>query len=237
MAYAGGMDPRLLPGKPEKFNGRPEEWVDFKDDFLGYVGLFNRRYHHVLSTITKDSDFPKMSDLGEDDATHALTVYHILKGFMAKKGKGRTIVRARKDQHGLLAWRDLCKEFDPKTATQNLGSLGALMEYDFGELWEIGEKLLTFETAIEKYEKNADEIVTDSFKKAVLQKKSPKELKDHVSLNADNLDTYHKIKQMIENYLLAQAPEIEAKKKEYEKRHPKKDSDDMDVGWDRPCDN
>lgn len=233
IADPGGTDPRLLKFTPDKFSGVDEDWQEWKDDFMGYMGLFNRKFYEVLEPLKKESVFPEMSALDALGKQQNLTVYFLLKSFL-KKGKAKTIVKGIKDRNGGKAWVELLKEYDQEEAVDNLGSLGSLMDFDSGELWEMSERLTKFENELDEYENHSKEKVSDNFKKAVLQKKAPSVIRDHLALHISEYDTYNQVKKVIKQYLKAKKTDIEKARKESEKRNPKKkdkDSDDMDVSW------
>lgn len=81
--------------------------------------------------------------------------------------------------------------------------LTGLMGYSFGDMKMVQGRLLHWGTELEEYGSQMDVKVSDNFKRSVLRKGLPEVRNDHLTLNAEQTDTYAKMRKMIVKYLKA----------------------------------
>eukprot|EP00971_Amphidinium_carterae_P040207 789007-Amphidinium_carterae.1 len=104
---------------------------------------------------------------------------------------------------GLMAWRALCRHYEPASAAREASLLLEILSFPLSG--DIQLRLEEFERLVAKYEAIAKDKLTDGLRVGVVCRSLPEgPLKQHVLLNLDRLDTYGKVRTEIISVLRAQ---------------------------------
>eukprot|EP00974_Lingulodinium_polyedra_P087110 8444903-Lingulodinium_polyedra.AAC.1 len=132
---------------------------------------------------------------------HAVQLYALLVGF-CQDGRPVAIARGIVDRNGFELWRRLRTEFAPEGGDRQLAWLTSLMDPDFpkGER-EFGLALEEWETDVRLYQSQTGKIMDDDTMRAIVSQRAPQQLRQHLHLNSDKLDTYGTMRDAIIGYL------------------------------------
>ena len=144
---AGGGErerPRGLPslvdtkaiGKPPTFsgyvdvNGQPEgmPWSRWSSVFQSYRGSFDPTATRLLQQVETHVEDPVVVDnTGMTDVERRLSIhlFHVLA--LTFRGKALQVVRRVPEGFGFEAWKQLCREFEPRLPSRFQGMLQALL--------------------------------------------------------------------------------------------------------------
>ena len=87
---------------------------------------------------------------------------------------------------GLVAWRSLCRRFEPNVRSRFAGVLLGILSFDFSG--DTIARLEAFERELMTYERANAEVVTDGIRiGVVLQRMEESALKQHLLLNSERL--------------------------------------------------
>ena len=105
------LDSKSIP-KADTFNGKVEDWAEWKFGFKSYVTMLG------LSTKMREAELnpeePELIDMTTEAETSAHLLYHLL--VQLCKGKARNVARGTEEGNGFKLWRALLREYEPDEA-------------------------------------------------------------------------------------------------------------------------
>ena len=152
-------------------HGAVDDAILENPDWEREIGPLSRQLHVSLTALVRDA---------------ALTL-------VKNSCKGETM--------GLDAWRRLCKEFDPRSATANRRLLKKLTQPEQSNLENLRRSLEQWEADLKEYQDRTHKDLDDDQKCLALQDMSPEALQNHLELHASRLSTYATMKREIDAYL------------------------------------
>ena len=100
---------------------------------------------------------------------------------------------------GAEAWRTFSEHFEPKTAARYLGMLKEILNFDFGDLDKVIDRIEQFRSKIRKYEEQSGEKVPENVRQAAFQAGVQESVvRDHLALHAGRLVTFDKMVEEVE---------------------------------------
>ena len=169
------LDSKSIP-KADTFNGKVEDWAEWKFGFKSYVTMLGLSIKMREAELNPEE--PELIDMTTDAEQSAHLLYHLL--VQLCKGKARNVARGTEEGNGFKLWRALLREYEPDAAGRHQGMLGGLLaptswanlnKHDFES------KFIEWEQAIVEYERQSHKRFDDDNKVAVVLKWAPAELK------------------------------------------------------------
>jgi len=195
------IDTRGL-GKPEYFDGAAAKWRDWKVVMLSYTGACNSDLSALMATaeVTEDPVVnAALATTAEKEASEQLAFMLI----MVCRGAALDQVVNAGPSEGAVAWRSLCRRFEPRVRTRFAGVLLGILNFDFSG--DVIAKLEAFDREIQVYELACGEVVSDGIKiGVVLQRLEESNLKQHLLLNAERLAKWFDFRAEVINIRRAQ---------------------------------
>ena len=195
------IDTRGL-GKPETFDGSAAKWRDWKVVVRSYTSACNE-FLAALMQAAEETDDPignaVMTTQGHRESSEQLAFIMV----MLCRGAALDQVVNAGSGEGLLAWRSLCRRFEPKVRTRFAGVLLGLLNFDFSG--DMIAKVEAFERELAQYERTSGEEVSDGIRVGVvLQRLEESSLKQHLLLNAERLSSWADFRSELINVRRAQ---------------------------------
>ena len=193
-------------GRLDAFDGSPEHWAEWSFKARAYLHLQAGMPADHLEAAARSSTPAAVPDDVDEPVLHEanVTLYYVL--VTCCRGAAATLLRKAPAAHGLEAWRLLSRKFDPADDRSSLGLLTTVLRFNFGDsLDTLGVKLDQFDVLVAKYEAGTvgGETVADGIKRALLISGLPEPLSTHARVNGPALDTYDKLRAMVDEYLLS----------------------------------
>ena len=178
------VDTRGL-GRPETFDGTASKWRDWKVVIRSYTAACHGKLA-ALMEVAEETDEPITNVVlptpGEREASEQLAFILV----MVCRGAALDQVVNAGPGEGLLAWRSLCRRFEPRVKTRFAGVLLGLLNFDFSG--DLIARMEAFERELAQYERTSGEAVSDGMRIGiVLQRLEESSLKQHLLLNTERL--------------------------------------------------
>ena len=130
-------------------------------------------------------------------ATLSRQLYYLLS--LITKDSARLVVRANMSLNGLESWRLLARRFAlPKTAN-NVSLLTKVLDFRF-RTDHFDQDYTEWEQLKNRYKRQTATELPDSILVATLLNKTSGQLQQHLQLNAQTLDAYEAVRQVIKDY-------------------------------------
>ena len=123
------VDTRQL-GKPDKFDGRDENWKEWKFVTKSYLCAVNQHSRPLLDRAESPEGFVYNAGLDPGEAAISSQIYYVL--VLLTKGRALDKVQAAGEGEGLHAWRLLHLQFEPHVKSRFVGMLMAILAAKFG---------------------------------------------------------------------------------------------------------
>ena len=141
------MDARAI-NKPKNFTSEVKDWPRWRFGFTNYLSFVHANFPDQLELRRATNLEPSV---GSEDFELSRHLFAILVGFL-QDGKASVMAMAlAKSRNGYRLWHQLCKEFEPVTASRSLVLLQGLMSPDFSSEAEFYDKLLLWGQKIQDY--------------------------------------------------------------------------------------
>ena len=173
-------------------NGQPEgmPWSQWSFVFRSCVGAFDPTATRLLRQVESIVEDPVVVDntsMTEGQRRLSTQLFYVLA--LTCRGKALQVVRRVPEGFGFEAWKQLCREFEPRLPSRFQGMLQALLAPS-----RVDDPVQTFhqwESRVKDYEEQSGDKVSENIKLAVLQKNlCDGELARHLNLQSSRLTTY-----------------------------------------------
>merc|ERR1712125_270267 len=115
--------------------------------------------------------------------------------FSNPQSKAMNFARSIKDRNGWELWRRISPEYEPSSDARGLGMLDDIMHPDLsGTTQELEEKFMLWETHIDMYEGQMSKKLNEDIKRAVLLRRAPIHIAEHIRINIATIKTYADMK-------------------------------------------
>ena len=204
------VDTRVI-GKPPtcsgdvNVNGQAEgmPWSQWSFVFRSYLGAFDptaTRLLHQVEANVEDDVVVDNTGLTEVERRLSIQLFYVLA--LSCREKELQVVRRVPEGFGFEAWKQLCREFEPRLPSRFQGMLQAPLTPT-----RMGDPVQTthqWESRVKVYEEQSGDGVSENIKLAVLQKYlCDGELARHLNLQSARLTTYDLARKEAINYLRA----------------------------------
>ena len=170
-------------GRPKE-NGEPSGFDDFAFKFSNWLsGLPGDAERFLEESVTMaqpsvDNAYTTREGRGQGVAT-------ALRALIG--GKALSCIRHPEKLNGFEIWRLLYREYKPDTATSKVGLLERVMDDQPAPGMDFGDWFLRWLDLVGECGKARGRMIDDDIKVAVMLKRSPKELRDHLVLESPQL--------------------------------------------------
>ena len=173
-------------GRPKEWNGEPSSFDDFAFKFSNWLsGLPGdaERFLEESVTMAQPIQWATLTPREKVVARGVATALRALIG-----GKALSCIRHHPEKlNGFEMWRLLYREYKPDTATRKVGLLERVMDDQPAPGMDFGDRFLRWLDLVRECEKARGRMIDDDIKVAVMVKRSPKELRDHLVLESPQL--------------------------------------------------
>jgi hypothetical protein len=201
------VDVRAI-NKPHKFSGAQDKWVDWRFVMENYLGCVDIGLANALDDASSSGTKIDWTDMTETHLNHATLLYAILASMV--EGKALQIVKRCKlpgQKNGYEAWRLLVAEYEPKSDNRAMALVDScnagLMIDNSGDLTLYASGLMMWEAQVLEYETLTNEVYPERHRKAVLFKRAPPGLREHMQINSRDIKTSSDAHELITDYLTA----------------------------------
>ena len=198
-------------GKPPTFSGdvdtsgQPEgmPWSQWSFVFRSYLGAYDLVATRLLQQVEAKVEDPSVVDnssMTEGERRLSVQLFYVLA--LTCRGKSLQVVRRVPEGFGFEAWKQLCREFEPRLPSRFQGMLQALLSPTRTD--DPVQTIYQWESRVKVYEEQSGDQVSENIKLAVLQKYlCDGELARHLNLQSGRLSTYELARKEAINYLRA----------------------------------
>ena len=190
--------------KPAIFDGCESSWLPWKTKLLNWLAVVEPRMVELMEIVGRpdgriDSDSDETKKLG-------VVLYVILTSLF--EGRLLQIVQAVEQRAGFEVWKQVLREMEPKLAHRRLAAIESLLDPDFGgEDGGLYDRILAWEAQVRGYAELTGKTLDSELRAAVLVKRMPVELRQHLQLNAGAfMDDYTKLRDVALSYLKLRTP-------------------------------
>ena len=180
-----GLDSKLLLEaklieKPAIFDGCESSWLPWKTKLLNWLAVVEPRMVELMEIVGRpdgriDSDSDVTKKLG-------VVLYVILTSLF--EGRLLQIAQAVEQRAGFEVWKQVLREMKPKLAHRRLAAIESLLDPDFGgEDGGLYDRILAWEAQVRGYEELTGKTLDSELRAAVLVKRMPVELRQHLQLS------------------------------------------------------
>lgn len=189
-----------LKRQPPKFSGKEEEWREWKFKFEGVVDLIGGGLPEAMKQAVRMEEEELELESMEGALREAGT---LLNGLLQVccEGKAATLVRLIEPSNGLLAWRQLLTEYEPKTSYRFVRWLSKLLN----PTWKPGisflDQLKAWENEIRDYERASGANLPSDVRCSVVSLHAPSSIRSFLkSSTEDYTENYEKLKTAIREH-------------------------------------
>ena len=198
-------------GRPSTFSGdidasgQPEDipWSQWSFVFRSYHGAYDSVATRLLQQVEAKVEDPSVLDnesMTEAERRLSVQLFYVLA--LTCKGKSLQVVRRVPEGVGFEAWKQLCREFEPRLPSRFQGMLQALLSPTRTD--DPVQTIYQWESRVKVQEEQSGDEVSENIKLAVLQKYlCDGELARHLNLQSGRLTTYELARKEAINYLRA----------------------------------
>ena len=180
------IDPRNF--RTTTFDGESSNWGDWCFAFKRTIRSCSRDAFIVMEYVEKLATEPQEHILGgegsggpgaEDVARLSAELYDVL--CQAVSGEAMSVVRSVEDCKGFVAWYQLYRKFNPKTAARAIRLMAEVCSpVRIKELCEIDSALRSWEQKVSLLYTEFGETVTGNMKKAIVTSMMPLSIQDYI---------------------------------------------------------
>ena len=118
-------------------------------------------------------------------------------------GRALQMMKMVEPPNGWVAWRRLCREYEPPSHGRWVAMLVGLLSPEWSSTTPFWDQLLQWEAALMKYEAQSNVKVPDEIRCAVIAKHAPQKVKDYIrNCPLDLLSSYALLKETLHQYIV-----------------------------------
>lgn len=188
--------------KPPIYNGKKEEWEKFKHIYVAWSSTVHARFPELLEKFGSAKDPVDELTLSPEDDRLAKALHTFLMQYCPEPTMN-VIGQGMHDANGFEVWRRLVQLSEPAHRTKAWVWRKHLSNPSFPTdiaMWS--SALHQWESELREYERMFKTPFSEDEKISILAHVSPKELQQSIVMHSDALDTYFKIREYIEHYLV-----------------------------------
>lgn len=197
--------------QPEAFSPSTQDeelsgWPDWKLAFKAWITYADPAYKAELKEAEEagDTKITRAGLASEEAKKRSDQLLAILTTLLRKRPL--KILKSCEADCGYDVWRELARQFEPKTRTREISLLQAFLQVPaFTKDRSLLEQILGLERVAEEYDKVSKETLSDSVKLSVLLRCLPTQLRTQLQLGMDDSATYDTLREKALAYDRTQA--------------------------------
>ena len=200
-----GLDRLIHPSnvpKPHLYDGRKEGWEKFKHVFVAWSSTVHHRFPELLERYGKSKDPVDETSFTTEEDLLSKAMYTFLMQYCPEPTMN-VIGQGLPDANGFEVWRRLVTLSEPSYRTKAWVWRRHLSNPNFpSDIDKWSTALHHWESEMREYERSFKTPFSEDEKVSILAHIAPKELQQSIFMHSDALDTYAKIREYIEQYLI-----------------------------------
>jgi len=198
-----GMTSERALGRPKDWDGRDEGFDAFAFKFANWLSGMPGRVEELLEAAACEKEPISTAVFGHRTAIMAAGVNQALRSLV--EGKALDIVKQVPEKgNGFEAWRRLWAEYRPLNANRKVSLLERVMDERPSSSEDFSSWYFRWLELIRQTEMVRQRPLDDDIKCAVVLKRAPPELRDHLVLQAGAIaDTFSTMNQIITTWMIA----------------------------------
>ena len=195
------IHPSNVP-KPPTYNGKKEEWEKFKHIFIAWSSTVHGKYPELLEKYGAAKDPIDEVAFTEEEDRLAKAMYTFLMQYCPEPTMN-VIGQGLHDANGFEIWRRLVRLSEPSYRTKAWVWRKHLSNPNFpSDMATWSTALHQWESELREYERMFKTPFSEDEKVSILAHVSPKELQQSIFMHSDALNSYSKMREHIEQYLV-----------------------------------
>ncbi len=162
-AGASLVDMRVL-GKPSSFSGDRESWKSWSFTMKAFAAALSPELRHLMDSASATQTSIVNIALSTDEQKWSRQLYYMLS--LTTSGEALRRLQNVEEGEGAEGWRVFSEHYEPKTAVRYLGMLREILNFDFGDMEKVIDRIEQFRSRIRKYEEQSGEKVTENVRQA-----------------------------------------------------------------------
>ena len=188
--------------KPHVFNGKKEEWEKFKHVFVAWSSTVHERYPELLERFGSSKDPVDKTAFTSEESRLAKAMYTFLIQYCPEPTMN-VIGQGLRDANGFEVWRRLVLLSEPAHRTKAWVWRRHLANPTFpSDISQWSTALHQWEAELREFERTYKTVFSQDGKVSILAHVAPKELQQSIFMHSDALDSYEKIREYVEQYLI-----------------------------------
>ena len=195
------IHPSHVP-KPQVYDGKKEGWEKFKHVFTAWCSTVHPRYPELLSKHGSSKDPVDGSAFSEEETRLSRAMYTFLMQYCPEPTMN-VVGQGFGDENGFEVWRRLTVLSEPAHRTKAWVWRRHLSNPTFPtDLGQWSTALHQWEAELREFERTFKTPFSSDEKISIIAHVAPKELQQSIFTHSDALDTYDKIRNYVEQYLI-----------------------------------
>ncbi|CAE7335487.1 unnamed protein product, partial [Symbiodinium pilosum] len=195
------IHPSHVP-KQHTFNGKKEEWEKFKHVFVAWSSTVHERYPELLERFGSSKDPVDETAFTSEESRLAKAMYTFLIQYCPEPTMN-VIGQGLRDANGFEVWRRLVLLSEPAHRTKAWVWRRHLANPTFpSDISQWSTALHQWEAELREFERTYKTVFSQDEKVSILAHVAPKELQQSIFMHSDALDSYEKVREYVEQYLI-----------------------------------
>ncbi len=148
-AAASLVDMRVL-GKPSNFSGDRESWRSWSFTMKAFAAALSPELRRLMDQAGATASTILNAALTEAQQSWSRQLYYMLS--LTTQGEALRRLQNVEEGEGAEGWRVFSEHYEPKTAVRYFGMLKEILNFDFGDMDKVIDRIEQFRSKIRKYE-------------------------------------------------------------------------------------
>ena len=185
-AWSSGISSERSLGKPREWNGKEDGFDTFVFRLSNWLSAMPGNCEECLDEASRRTEPVNPTAFSPTQIVMSKGVMQALRSLV--DGKALDIVKSVPAGNGFEAWRRLFAEYKPQTAGRKVSMLEAVMEDRQRDGEDFSTWYYRWKELVRQAESARGRVIDDDIKCAVVLRRSPRELRDHLLLAVPNVD-------------------------------------------------
>ncbi len=132
------VDMRVL-GKPSSFSGDRESWKSWSFTMKAFAAALSPELRHLMDSASATQTSIVNIALSTDEQKWSRQLYYMLS--LTTTGEALRRLQNVEEGEGAEGWRVFSEHYEPKTAVRYLGMLREILNFDFGDMEKVIDRI------------------------------------------------------------------------------------------------
>ena len=162
-----------------------------------FAAALSPELRHLMDSASATQTSIVNIALSTDEQKWSRQLYYMLS--LTTTGEAWRRLQNVEEGEGAEGWRVFSEHYEPKTAVRYLGMLREILNFDFGDMEKVIDRIEQFRSRIRKYEEQSGEKVTENVRQAAFQAGiQDSVVRDHLALHSGRLPSFDKMVEEVE---------------------------------------